>query len=122
MWIIRFQKIKPKDYNFISRLLKKSWYCSRKVPDIVLVKGIILHAFQKRSWRSISAEFWASHICFYKFYNFIKAQNNLQKIFFHFIENRTIVYIKEKQSFDIEYLDNNDELIKLTKEKLESML
>jgi len=121
MWIIQFQKIKPRDYNFISRLLKKSWFISRRIPDIVLVKSIIIHILQKKSWRFIANNFWVSHIALFNFYNFIKEKEELKIIFHEFIDRRILLYISENKQYSNEYLDNNEEIIKLTKIELEKV-
>lgn len=122
MWIIQFQKIKPRDYNFISRLLKKSWFISRRIPDIVLVKSTIIHILQKKSWRFIANNFWVSHIWLFNFYNFIKEKEELKIIFHEFIDRRILLYLAKNKQYSNENLDNNEEIIKLTKIELESII
>lgn len=122
MWIIRFQNIKPRDYNFLSRLLKKSWFISRRIPDIVLVKWVIIHIIQRKSWRIIANNFWVSHIALFNFYNFIKEKEELKIIFHEFIDRRILLYINENKQYSNEYLDKDLGIIDLTKIELEKIL
>lgn len=119
MWIIRFQNIKSRDYNFISRLLKKSWFITKKIPEIVLVKWIIIHIFQKKSWRYIANSFWISHFALFNFFNFIKDREELNNILNEFIDRRILLYINENKQFTNSDLDNNEEILELTKRELE---
>lgn len=122
MWIIKFQNIKPRDYNFLSRLLKKSWFISRRISDLVLVKWVIIHIIQKKSWRFIANNFWVSHIALFNFYNFIKEKEELKIIFHEFIDRRILLYISENKQYSNDYLDKDLGIIDLTKIELEKIL
>ncbi len=122
MWIIRFQKIKPSDYNFINRLLKKSGFVSRKFSSVILVKASILYLLQRKSWRVLAKEFWVWYIALYNFYSFIKNKKELKEIFHRFIDKRVVLFVGKEKLITKGYLDNNKFLIILTKQELESRL
>ncbi len=122
MRIIRFQKITTSDYNYVNRLLKKSWFIPRKFSWIILLKATILHRLQKKSWRVLSKEFSVWHIALFNFYSFIKNKPELEIILHRFISNRIILFVGEKQVIKKDYLDNSEEVIILTKRELKTKL
>ncbi|NUJ97188.1 hypothetical protein HGA92_00180 [Candidatus Gracilibacteria bacterium] len=118
MWIIRWHLIDTSDYNFIARELKKSSFVPRKIPSILFIKASILHICQKKSWRKIASELSTNHIYLFNFYQNFKNSSSLKIILHRFIEKRILLYIEEKKTFDTHFLDNNKEIIKLTKDML----
>ncbi len=122
MWIVRFQKIEPRDYNTCARLLKKSGFIPRRISPIIFVKALIMHFIEKKSWRRVAWELSVSHIALYKFYQEFSQKEEYRKIFHVFAERRIIVFIGENKSFTSNDLDNNEELYLLTVKELESIL
>jgi len=122
MWILRFHRLEPRDYNTIARLLKKSGFSPRSIAPIVFAKALIYKKIQKKSWRKIAELFGVSHIALYKFYEHFSQTLEFEKIFHVFLERRIIVYVGEKRYFSQDDLDNSQELYDLTRERLASML
>jgi hypothetical protein len=118
MWIIRWQLLDTSDYNFITRELKKNNFIPRKIPPILFVKASIIHICQKKSWRKIASEYNTNHIYLYNFYQNFKNSKSLEIILHRFIDKRILLYIDEKKHFNSLFLDNNIEIIKLTKDTL----
>jgi len=122
MWIICWWNLETNDYNFVARELKKNGFIPRKVAPMVFIKASILHICEKRSWRNIASELGCEHIYLYNFYQNFKNTDNLKTIFHRFIDKRVLLYIGEKKHFNRDFLNNNPELIQLTKQALASMM
>lgn len=122
MWIVRFHKLQTKDYNKITRLIKKSWFTTRRIAPIIYGKSLVRHVIQKRSLRNVVGEFSISHIALHKFIHFIQDKKEYEKIFHVFLEARTILYIDNPRSFTQHDLDNSEEIYILTTEVLKSIL
>lgn len=121
MWIIRFQKFKTKDYNYINRKLANLWFFTRKLSWVLLIKASIYHIIEKKSWRNISNKLWVNHIQLFKFYSNYKNTIEFKEIFHYLINNKVLAYIPDNMSFNLNDIDNNDEFIKLTKKQLETI-
>jgi hypothetical protein len=123
MWIIRFQKLNPRDYNSISRILKKAGFSPRRISPIVFAKALILHKIQKKSWRVLSQYFGVSHVALFKLFQEISPQKELyDKIFHTFSSSKSIVYIGDIKVFTQDDLDNSEHFSLLTKTELASIL
>lgn len=122
MWIIRFGKLRTKDYNTLARLFKKSGFLTRQISPIIYSKALILHVLQKRSLRSLSAEFSLSHIALHKFFTYIAKKPEYWKIFHVFLESRATVFLENTRQFTQHDLDNSEEIYSLTERTLQSML
>jgi len=121
MWIIRFHKIKPRDYNYVARELKKSGFIPRKITPILFIKAAIYHKLQKKSWRATAERLNTRHVYLFNFYKNIKDSDVIERIFHKFAERRIIVYIGNTKTFTQYDLDNSSELLELTRERLRSI-
>nr|MDD3720562.1 hypothetical protein [Candidatus Gracilibacteria bacterium] len=118
MWIIRFQNLKTKDYNYINRKLQKLGFFTRKLSGIVFIKASIYHIIEKKSWRDISTKLGVNHIQLFKFYSNYKNSNELLEIFHYLSDNKVIAYIGDNKRFNLNDIDNNEEFLKLTKKQI----
>jgi hypothetical protein len=114
MWLIRFHKLEPRDYNMISRQLEKAWFSTRKISPIIFIKSSIEHILNKKSWRQISNNLPYSHIPLYNFYNKFKNTPEFSQILFTLANRRIILNIKGKNNVSQEYINNSEELLELT--------
>jgi len=114
MWLIRFHKLEPRDYNMISRQLEKAWFSSRKISPIIFIKSSIEHIIHKKSWRKIASNLPYSHLPLYNFYNKFKNTPEFNKILFTLIHRRIILNIEGKKQISEHEINNSEELIKLT--------
>lgn len=121
MWIIRFNKITPAQYNLVKRYCKKQGFVPRQTPTIVFIKACIEHLLQKKTWRGIASDYNITHIGLYNFYHAHKWNTGLHKIFHAFARARIIVYIANTRSFNITTLDNNPDTLKLTLQELDTI-
>jgi hypothetical protein len=119
MWIIRFQKLKPKDYNYINRKLANLWFFTRKLSWVLLIKASIYHIIEKKSWRCISNKLWVNHIQLFKFYSNHKKTNEFKEIFHYLSDNKVLAFIPDNKSFILNDIDNNSDFLKLTKNQIE---
>ncbi len=122
MWILRFHLLQTKDYNKISRICKKYGFMPRQNSPIIFAKASIMHMTQKISWRTIAREFGVSYISLYNFHEQAQKTLMLEEIFHVFIDRRITLYIGDIKHIERGYLDNNEEILKLTKKELLSML
>ncbi|NDK08237.1 hypothetical protein EOM39_03225 [Candidatus Gracilibacteria bacterium] len=118
MWIIRFQKLKTKDYNYINRKLANLGFFTRKLSGVLLIKASIYHIIEKKSWRCISTKLCVNHIQLFKFYSNYKDTKEFIEIFHYLIDNKVMAFIPDNRSFILSEIDNNNEYIKLTKNEL----
>jgi len=114
MWLIRFHKLKPRDYNMISRRLEKAWFSSRKISPIIFIKSSIKHLLLKKSWRQIASNLPYSHLSLYNFYNKFKNTPEFSQIIFTLCERRILLNIEGKKQISEEDINNSSELLKLT--------
>jgi len=121
MWIIRFHKIKPRDYNYVSRELKKSGFIPRKVSPILFIKAAIYHKLQKKSWRNTAERLNTRHVYLFNFYKKLEKKDVLSRIFHTFAERRIIVYVGNTKAFTEHDLDNSQDFLQLTRERLQSI-
>ncbi len=119
MWIIRFQKLKTKDYNYINRKLANLWFFTRKLSWVLLIKASIYHIIEKKSWRCISTKLWVNHIQLFKFYSNHKNTPEFREIFHYLTDSKVLAFIPDNKSFIISDIDNNIEFLKLTKNQIE---
>lgn len=122
MWIIRFDKLKPKDYNSLQRIFKKSGFITRRISPIVYGKSLVVHFLQKRSLRRVAKEYQISHIALHKFIIFIKKKIEFEKIFHVFLKSGSIVFIGDKTYFSRDDLDNSSKIYSLTEQTLKSIV
>lgn len=123
MWIIRFQKIKTKDYNFVKNIFRKMWFFPKNTKEIAFIKAIFFHLLQWKSWRAIWKLLWIeNHLIFYKFYVKYKNNPDFEKIFHHFSDSKVIVFIGEKKTFSNDDLDNSLEFELLTKNEIKNII
>jgi hypothetical protein len=83
----------------------------RKTSNIVLMKAVLLHVFQKKSWRRVGWELGISHVTAFQFYRDIYEQEELKKVLVYFIERKIVLYLGEEKNITKEYLES-DEIIK----------
>jgi len=121
MWMIRFQKIKPAQYNLVSRYCKKQGFFPRQTPAIIFVKAFITHLLQKKSWRHISLQYWVNHIQLHNFYSKNKKNPDFLKILHSFAKARIIVFVGKNKEFSSDQLDNNSKFLKLTLDQLDTI-
>ncbi len=119
MWIIRFQKLQTKDYNYINRKLANLWFYTRKLSWVLLIKASIYHIIEKKSWRCISNKLWVNHIQLFKFYSNYNNSLEFKEIFHYLIDTKVLAYIPDNKSFNLNDIDNTNEFLKLTKNQLE---
>ncbi len=122
MWILRFGKLQSKDYNKITRLIKKSGFHTRRIPDIIYAKALVIHTLQKRSLRNIAQELSVSHIGLHKFFISIKKTPEYSKIFHVFLEARATLYVEDTRYFTQDDLDNSEQIYSLTENSINSIL
>lgn len=122
MWLIRFHKLEPRDYNMISRRLEKSWFSSRKISPIIFIKSSIEHILLKKSWRQISSNLPYSHISLYKFYNNFKNKSEFQEILFTLCKRRILLNIEGKKQISEDDINNSVEVLKLTLSDLKDIV
>ncbi len=116
MWLIKFQCIKSKDYNKISRLCKKAWFCPKKFSTIILVKWILLHILLKKSWRKLWEELWIPYLPIFNFYKEIKNSKEIKEMLKYFCERQIIIYIWEEKIIDKKFLEKKETLEKSLEE------
>ena len=112
MWLIRFHLIETRDYNYVNRICRKMGIAPKRASDIVLIKAILLHIFQKKSWRTVALEVGISHVTAFQFYNEIKNKNELHDVLSYFIERRIILSILHEKNITREYLESDEILQK----------
>ena len=122
MWLIRFHKLEPRDYNMISRNLEKAWFSSRKISAIIFIKSAIEHLLLKKSWRQIANNFPHSHIPLYNFYNNFKNTSEFHKILFTLAERRIILNIEGIKIITQDDINNNSDVLKLTLSSLKDIV
>jgi len=121
MWLIRLNKIKTKDYNYVARVLKKIGFFPRRLSPIIFVKALFYHKLQKKSWRSIWVLLNCNCIALHSFYSKYKNSPEMNKIFHTFAKSRVIVFIGENKHFTNDELDNSPEFLKLTLNRLNNI-
>lgn len=122
MWLIRFHKLEPRDYNMISRQLEKAWFSSRKISPIIFIKSSIEHIINKKSWRQIANPLPYSHIPLYNFYHKFKNTHEFSQILFTLANRRIILNIKGKKQLSEDEINNSNELLELTLEALNNIV
>lgn len=122
MWLIRFHKLEPRDYNMISRKLEKAWFSSRKISPIIFIKSSIEHLFMKKSWRQIASQLPYSHIPLYTFYSNFKDNTEFKEILFTLCERRIILNIEGKKTISQAEINNSQELLKLTLTRIKDIV
>lgn len=122
MWLIRFHKLEPRDYNMISRQLEKAWFSSRKISPIIFIKSSIEHLINKKSWRQISNNLPYSHIPLYNFYNKFKKSPEFLKILFTLVQRRIILNIEGKKQISEHEINNSPEVLELTLSTLKDIV
>jgi len=64
----------------------------RRASDIVLIKAILLHVFQKKSWRTVALEVGISYVVAFQFYTEIKIKMNFM-IYFNILSNVELYFL-----------------------------
>ena len=105
----------------MSRELKKSGFIPRKLSPILFIKAAVYHKLQKKSWRNTAERLNTSHVYLFNFYKKIEKTQVLSRIFHTFAERRIIVYVGDTKSFTEDDLDNSQEFLQLTRERLSSI-
>ena len=121
MWLIRFHLIEPRDYNRISRMCERSGFIAKKFSPLVLVKGILLHIFAKKSWRAISQELGVPHIPIYNLYRELEGTPELREILEYVIMRRIVLFTSDERYITREMLDS-EEIIRGSLEELQRIL
>lgn len=116
MWLIRFHLIETRDYNRVERFCHVVDFSPRKLSGMVLVKGILLHVFQRKSWRQIGKELGVAHIPLYNFYTQFHTTESLHDLIIYFIERRIILSLLDERHVTREYLET-DEIVEKSLEE-----
>lgn len=122
MWIIRFQKLESKDYNYISRRLLKAWFKARKLSPILFIKALIYNKLQKKSWRQISDILWVNHIVLFNFYKTYFVSPEVKEIFNHLAKNKVIIYFWDNRIIKKSDLEIDNNFLLETLRELENLL
>ena len=80
----------------------------KRASDIVLIKAVLLHVFQKKSWRTVALEVGISHVTAFQFYNEIKNTDEFHTVLSYFIERRIILSILYEKNITREYLESDE--------------
>lgn len=118
MWILRFNKIKTKDYNYIKRVFDKIWFFP-KTSWIIFIKALFLHILQKKSWRNIALNLNCSHLIIFNFFHKYKDFPEIKKIFLYFAKRKIIIFLdKDLKNFSNKDLDENEIFLENTKNEI----
>ncbi len=112
MWLIRFHLIETRDYNYANRICRKMGIAPKRTSDIVLIKALLLHVFQKKSWRTVALEVGISHVTAFQFYNDVRDTAEFHEILSYFIERRIVLSILHEKNITREYLESDEILQK----------
>ncbi|MFZ2255858.1 MAG: hypothetical protein WAW59_08400 [Patescibacteria group bacterium] len=93
MWLLRFHLVETRDYNKIDRIVARTGYISHNLSTMVLVKGILLHVLQKKSWRQAGAELKVSYTALYQFAQFFESREEKKELLSYLIERKIALYI-----------------------------
>ncbi len=102
-------------------MCERSWFIAKKFSPLVLVKGILLHIFAKKSWRKIASELWVPHIPIYNLYRELESTPELREILEYCITRRVVLYIADERHITRESLET-DEIIEKSLIELEKIL
>lgn len=121
MWLTRFHLIEPRDYNRISRMCERSGFVAKKFSPLVLVKGILLHIFMKKSWRAIASELGVPHIAIYHLYQSLEGTSEMREILEYAITRRIVLYARDDRHITREILES-EEIVRESMTELERIL
>ena len=88
---------------------------------MVLMKGILLHLFQKKSWRQVGSELNIPHLPIYNFYSQIQYTREFRELLIYFIERRIALSLLSEKTITREYL-KMDDVVERSREELEILL
>ena len=88
---------------------------------MVLMKGILLHLFQKKSWRQVGSELNIPHLPIYNFYSQIHDAPEFRELLIYFIERRIALSLLSEKSITREYLQTF-EILERSRKELEILL
>lgn len=86
------------------------------------MKALFYNKLQKKSWRSISVLLNCNHIAIHSFYSNYGNNEEINKMFHYFAEQKVIVFIADTKSFTNDDIDNKNLFLKLTLDRLTSIL
>jgi len=95
-------------------MLVKAHISSQRFSHTLLVKGILLHVLQWRSWRQAALSINVPYIVLYGFYKKIQGTNIEKEILLYMVERSIILYIDNER-----YI--TDEILKSTEVKNKSL-
>lgn len=112
MWLIRFHLIETRDYNRVERFCYAVGFAPRKLSSMMLVKWLLLHVFQKKSWRQIGKELGTAHIPLYNFALQFESSSELHTLLEYCIERRIVLWIGDEWHISREYLESDEIVMK----------
>ena len=121
MWLIRFHLIETRDYNRLERFCRAVHFAPKKFSAMVLMKGILLYVFQKKSWRQVGSELNIPHLPIYNFYSQIQYTREFRELLIYFIERRIALSLLSEKTITREYL-KMDDVVERSREELEILL
>ncbi len=83
---------------------------------MILMKGILLHVFQNKSWRQVGSELNIPHLPIYNFYSQIQHTSELRELLVYFIERRIALSLLTERATTREYLET-DEVVERSREE-----
>lgn len=92
----------------------------KKFSAMILTKGVLLHVFQKKSWRQIGKELNIPYLSVYNFYSYIQDSAELRDFLLYFIERRIVLSLTDEKNITREYLET-EEIVEKSLEKLKMM-
>ena len=116
MWLLRFHLIESRDYSRVERFCREVGFTPKKFSAMLLVKGAMLHIFQKKSWRQIGRELWVAHIPVYNFTTQMEWWVAFQNLLAYLIERRIVLWIGDERNITREYLES-EEILERSREE-----
>ena len=83
-------------------------FVPKKFSHMILLKWLMLHILQGKSWRQIGRELNVPHVSVYHFFQFVWEKKELEYIFAYFIERRITLYLGDEKNITLEYLERDD--------------
>lgn len=88
-------------------MLAKAHISSQRFSHTLLIKGILLHVLQGKSWRQAAAYIGVPYTILYQFYRTIEASNIIDSIVHYVIERRIALYVQDEKHITQELLESD---------------
>ena len=116
MWLLRWHLIETRDYNKIERIVSRAGYGHKNYSSMLLVKWILLHTLQNKSWRLVAWELRTSHVPLYQFSVHMKWTTEFRDIISYLISRRIVLYVSHERHITTDILSGETILLSSQKE------